>query len=114
MPGKRCFIPRVAAAGAIRDVLSPVQECSWKSSIGTALEIVHVVNAVVDEELGHRGQALFIVPGGTPGLDLVRKLDKLGCRASHTTELKFNGVRVPAANLLGGQEKLETQARQGP
>ena len=68
---------------------------------------VHVVNAVVDEELGHRGQALFIVPGGTPGLELVRKLDKLGCRASHTAELKFNGVRVPEGNLLGGQEKLE-------
>jgi acyl-CoA dehydrogenase len=38
-------------------------------------------------------QALFIVPGGTQGLELVRKLDKLGCRASHTAELKFNGVR---------------------
>src|ERR1700749_3434505 len=68
---------------------------------------VHVVNAVVDEELGHRGQALFIVPGGTPGLQLVRKLDKLGCRASHTAELKFNGVRIPEGNLLGGQDKLE-------
>jgi acyl-CoA dehydrogenase len=68
---------------------------------------VHVVNAVVDQELGHRGQALFIVPGGTPGLQLVRKLDKLGCRASHTAELKFDGVRVPAANLLGGQDKLD-------
>ncbi|CAM3048519.1 acyl-CoA dehydrogenase [Mycobacterium intermedium] len=68
---------------------------------------VHVVNAVVDQELGHKGQALFVVPGGTPGLELVRKLDKLGCRASHTAELKFNDVRVPAENLLGGQEKLE-------
>jgi acyl-CoA dehydrogenase len=68
---------------------------------------VHVVNAVVDEELGHRGQALFVVPGGTPGLELVRKLDKLGCRASHTAELKFNGVRIPGANLLGGHDKLE-------
>jgi acyl-CoA dehydrogenase len=68
---------------------------------------VHVVNAVVDEELGHKGQALFIVPGGTPGLEMVRKLDKLGCRASHTAELKLNGVRVPADHLLGGQEKLE-------
>ncbi len=68
---------------------------------------VHVVNAVVDEELGHRGQGLFIVPGGTPGLELVHKLDKLGCRASHTAELKFDSVRVPGANLLGGQEKLE-------
>ena len=68
---------------------------------------VHVVNATVDPELGHRGQALFVVPGGTPGLELVRKLDKLGCRASHTAELKFNGVRIPAANLLGGHDKLE-------
>jgi acyl-CoA dehydrogenase len=37
----------------------------------------------------------------------VRKLDKLGCRASHTAELEFNGVRIPGANLLGGQDKLE-------
>src|ERR1700730_3627335 len=68
---------------------------------------VHVVNAVVAEGLGHKGQALFIVPGGPPGLALVSKLDKLGCRASHTAELKFNGVRVPAANLPGGHDKLE-------
>jgi acyl-CoA dehydrogenase len=68
---------------------------------------VHVVNAVVDQELGHRGQALFVVPGGTPGLDIVRKLDKLGCRASHTAELKFNSVRIPGDHLLGGEEKLE-------
>jgi acyl-CoA dehydrogenase len=68
---------------------------------------VHVVNAVVDQELGHRGQALFVVPGGTPGLKLVRKLDKLGCRASHTAELLFEGVRIPGANLLGGDDKLE-------
>jgi acyl-CoA dehydrogenase len=68
---------------------------------------VHVVNVVVDEELGHRGQALLVVPGGTPGLELVRKLDKLSCRASHTAELRFDGVRVPGANLPGGREKLE-------
>ena len=68
---------------------------------------VHVVNAVVDDELGHRGQALFVVPGGTPGLTMVRKLDKLGCRASHTAELAFEGVRVPGTNLLGGEDKLE-------
>jgi acyl-CoA dehydrogenase len=68
---------------------------------------VHVVNATVDPELGHRGQALFIVPKGTPGLTLVRKLDKLGCRASHTAEIRFDGCRVPADHLLGGDAKLE-------
>src|ERR671930_970663 len=68
---------------------------------------VHVVNATVDPELGHRGQALFIVSGGTPGLQTVRKLEKLGCRASHTAEIKFESCRVPGENLLGGLEKLE-------
>ena len=68
---------------------------------------VHVVNATVDPEAGHHGQALFIVPGGTPGLELVRKLEKLGCRASHTAELRFDGCRVPADHLIGGDERLE-------
>jgi acyl-CoA dehydrogenase len=68
---------------------------------------VHVVNASVDPELGTKGQAMFIVPGGTPGLELVRKLEKLGCRASHTAELRFDSCRVPADHLLGGDEKLE-------
>src|SRR4029078_13552585 len=68
---------------------------------------VHVVNAVVDEELGHRGQALFVVPGGTPGLELVRKVYKLGCPAAATAELAFNGVRIPGDHLLGGDDKLE-------
>jgi acyl-CoA dehydrogenase len=91
----------------------PEKDADWiidghKMWIGNGgIANVHVVNAVVDQELGHRGQALFIVPGGSPGLVLVRKLDKLGCRASHTAELKFNGVRIPGANLLGGQDKLE-------
>ena len=75
---------------------------------------VHVVNAVVDQELGHRGQALFIVPGGTPGLDMVRKLDKLGCRASHTAELKFNGVRVPADQPARRRGQARPQTGQGP
>ena len=77
---------------------------------------VHVVNATVDPELGHRGQALFVVPGGTPGLEMVRKLEKLGCRASHTAELRFDGCRIPADHLLGGYDALENrlkQAREG-
>jgi acyl-CoA dehydrogenase len=68
---------------------------------------VHVVNATVDPGLGHRAQALFVVPKDTPGLTLVRKLDKLGCRASHTAEIRFDGCRVPADHLLGGDARLE-------
>jgi alkylation response protein AidB-like acyl-CoA dehydrogenase len=67
----------------------------------------------VDPEAGHRGQALFAVPKGTPGLVLVRKLDKLGCRASHTAELKFEACRVPADHLLGGDERLEARIAKG-
>ena len=77
---------------------------------------VHVVNAVVDPDLGTRGQAMFVVPKGTPGLGLERKLEKLGCRASHTAELRFDGCRVPGDHLLGGDDKLEhrlEKARQG-
>ena len=68
---------------------------------------VHVVNASVDPELGTRGQALFVVPGGTPGLTMVRKLEKLGCRASHTAELRFENCRVPDDHVLGGSDQLE-------
>jgi acyl-CoA dehydrogenase len=77
---------------------------------------VHVVTATVDPELGTKGQALFIVTGDNPGLKLVRKLEKLGCRASHTAELSFENCRVPADHLLGGEDRLERrleEARSG-
>ena len=67
---------------------------------------VHVVVATVDPEAGHRGQGVFIVPKGTPGLTMLRKLDKLGCRASHTGEILFEDCRVPDEQLLGGRERL--------
>ncbi|MGI8944946.1 MAG: acyl-CoA dehydrogenase family protein [Thermoleophilaceae bacterium] len=68
---------------------------------------VNVVVATVDPELGHRGQASFVVPGGTPGLSQGKKEDKLGIRASQTTEVVLEGVRVPGDNLLGGVDRLE-------
>jgi alkylation response protein AidB-like acyl-CoA dehydrogenase len=74
---------------------------------------VHVVVATVDPEAGHRGQGVFIVPKGTPGLIMVRKLDKLGCRASHTGEIMFEGCRVPGEQLLGGPERLQERIARG-
>jgi acyl-CoA dehydrogenase len=77
---------------------------------------VHVVTAVVDPELGSRGQAAFVVPPGTKGLESTHKLKKLGLRASHTADVFLDEVRVPGACLLGGKEKLEerlTRAREG-
>ena len=68
---------------------------------------VNVVVATVDPELGHRGQASFIVPGDTPGLSQGKKEDKIGIRASQTAEVVLDDVRVPSEYLLGGMEKLE-------
>jgi acyl-CoA dehydrogenase len=74
---------------------------------------VHVVVATVDPEAGHRGQGVFIVPKGTPGMTMLRKLDKLGCRASHTGEILFEGCRVPGEHLLGGRERLQERIAKG-
>jgi len=67
---------------------------------------VHVVVATVDPELGHRGQASFVVEKGTPGLLQGKKETKLGIRASHTAELILEDCRIPEENLLGGAERL--------
>lgn len=52
---------------------------------------------------GRRQQlACVLVDKGTPGLEVVRREHKLGHRASSTVELRFDEVRVPRSNLLGG------------
>jgi acyl-CoA dehydrogenase len=68
---------------------------------------VHVVVATVDQDLGHSGHATFVIDKGTAGLSQGAKHKKLGIRASHTAEVVLENVRVPMANLLGGNEKLE-------
>jgi acyl-CoA dehydrogenase len=68
---------------------------------------VTVVVATVDPELGHRGQASFVVPKGTPGLSIGKKESKLGIRASQTAEIVLENCRVPGDHLLGGEEKLQ-------
>ena len=67
---------------------------------------VTVVVATVDPELGHRGQASFVVPKGTPGLSQGKKESKLGIRASQTAEVVMEDCRIPAEYLLGGMDKL--------
>ena len=68
---------------------------------------VTVVVATVDPELGHRGQASFVVPKGTPGLSMGKKESKLGIRASQTSEVVLQDCRVPMEYLLGGYDKLQ-------
>ena len=52
----------------------------------------------------HRGLSCFIVEKGGPGFEVGRDLDKLGYRGLDTCELIFQDFRVPADNLVGGEE----------
>jgi acyl-CoA dehydrogenase len=70
---------------------------------------VHVVVATVDPELGHRGQAAFIVGPDNTGLRQGKKEKKLGIRASHTAEIVLEDCRLPLGNVVGGMEKLEAK-----
>jgi alkylation response protein AidB-like acyl-CoA dehydrogenase len=62
---------------------------------------VSVVIAVTDKSQGTHGLSAFIVEKGTPGFRPGRKENKLGLRASDTSELIFEDCAIPAENLLG-------------
>jgi isovaleryl-CoA dehydrogenase len=61
-----------------------------------------VVYAKTEPELNARGITAFLIEKGMPGFSIAQKLDKLGMRGSHTGELVFQNVEVPAENILGG------------
>ncbi len=60
-----------------------------------------IVTAKTDETMRHKGISAFIIPRKTPGLVVGRTEDKMGLRASDTTDLIFEDCRIPAENLLG-------------
>jgi alkylation response protein AidB-like acyl-CoA dehydrogenase len=62
---------------------------------------VSVVIAVTDKEQGTHGLSAFIVEKGTPGFRPGKKENKLGLRASDTSELIFEDCEIPEENLLG-------------
>jgi alkylation response protein AidB-like acyl-CoA dehydrogenase len=62
---------------------------------------VMVVMAVTDRAAGTKGISAFIVEKGTPGFAPGKKEDKLGMRASDTSEVLFDNCRIPAEQLLG-------------
>jgi len=67
---------------------------------GQHADIVIVV-ARTSEEGGARGTSLIVVEAERPGFARGRNLDKIGQHAADTSELFFEDVRVPAANVLG-------------
>ncbi|WP_350276476.1 acyl-CoA dehydrogenase family protein [Kribbella sp. HUAS MG21] len=79
---------------------------AWATNGGIA--DIHVVVATVDPSLGTKGQAAFVVPKSeVRGLEQGTKLRKHGLRASHTADVFFDNVRIPAENVLGGKAKLD-------
>src|SRR5262245_31172658 len=59
--------------------------------------------AVTNKSKGSRGITAFIVERGTPGFRAGKKEDKLGMRASDTSEVIFENCKVPASQMLGAE-----------
>ena len=64
-----------------------------------------IVFAMTDKKLGTKGISAFIVEKDFPGFSIGKKEDKLGIRASSTTELIFENCVVPKENLIGKEGK---------
>ena len=60
-----------------------------------------VVFASTDKDAGHRGLTAFVVPTDLDGVVVEKHLDKMGQRATDTSALAFQDVKVPARNRLG-------------
>ena len=65
-----------------------------------------IVVAKTNPEASAKGTSLLLVERGMPGFSVGQRLKKLGLKAQDTSELFFDNVRVPAANLLGGPAQL--------
>ena len=57
--------------------------------------------ARTSEDAGHRSMSLIVVPTSVEGVEVSRKLEKLGMWSSDTAELSFSDVRVPVTNTIG-------------
>ena len=66
---------------------------------------VLLIYAKTEPEKGVHGISAFIVEKDYPGFKVAQKLDKMGYRGSPTGELVFDECRVPAENLVGGENK---------
>ncbi len=62
-----------------------------------------IVTAKTDEAARHKGISAFLIEQGTPGLKAGPLEDKMGLRASDTTDLILEDCRIPAANRLGNE-----------
>lgn len=64
-----------------------------------------LVYAKTDKDKGAQGISAFIVEKDYPGFKVAQKLEKMGFRGSQTAELVFDECKVPATNLVGGENR---------
>jgi butyryl-CoA dehydrogenase len=66
---------------------------------------IYFVMAMTDKDAGNRGISSFIVEKNTPGFTIGKHEEKMGIRASATSELIFEDCHIPAENLVGEEGK---------
>jgi alkylation response protein AidB-like acyl-CoA dehydrogenase len=71
----------------------------WITNGGVAE--IYTIIAITDRSKGPRGASAFVVEKGTPGFTFGKKENKMGIRASATTELIFDNCRIPKDSLIG-------------
>lgn len=97
-------------AGAIRTMAKPVGDkwilngCKHFITNGAEAEVA-VIFALTQPEQKSKGMSAFIVEKGTPGFRVGKHEEKLGIRATSTTELIFEDCEIPKENLLGELNK---------
>jgi acyl-CoA dehydrogenase len=72
-----------------------------------------VMWATVDKSKGKAAIKSFVIPKGTPGMEVVKLEHKLGIRASDTATILFTNCRIPKDNILGSPEVREGGKREG-
>jgi acyl-CoA dehydrogenase len=85
-------------------------EKMWITNAGYA--DLFVVYGTIDSNLKHKGISALIVKGGTEGILVGKKEDKMGHRSSDTRGIRFDNVRVPKENMIGAPGEGWTIAMQ--
>jgi butyryl-CoA dehydrogenase len=89
---------------AVRDGDAFVIDGEKKWNTGGAVASYNTIFAVTTPGKGARGISAFVVEADTPGYRVGKHEDKMGIRCVPVVEIHLENCRVPAANLLGGQE----------
>ena len=79
---------------------------TWITNARFANPLPVLVKTDPDAVPRHRGMSVLMIEAGTPGLEVLRDLGKLGYKGPESCEVVLDDVRVPAESLLGGQEGL--------